>query len=278
MGAHRRDYVWTGKDTGWVKKKELADAEYENLGDGWSYLIALFRFFPDFLMDLFHSDSADYDLPFIHRVFLRIDANYQYANITACRGAGKSYCRQGGGYTDGLMWPGETTAVIGPSLKQTAKIASDIHKQLERNYPGLTSLYTVDSDGSDRFVVSTSYGTRLSIDNKRGVTVRRTSAEETAQEEKPPFDEDVYKNVVIPAVRGEYRVNGRRSRAYIYFKQQSITSAGRRQQFAYQDRKMHRWMMSRGESAYIIDVPYDVILLEQIYRAYQILSGSKYHK
>ena len=264
MGAHRRDYVWTGADTGWQKKVSQKEAKYENLGEGWPYLIALFRWFPDFLLDLFHREDADFDLAFIQRIFLRINANYQYTDTTACRGATKSYCRQGGGMTDGLMWPGETTAVVGPSLKQTAKIASDIHKQLENNYPALTALYTVESDGQDRFVISTPLKSRVSIDNKRGVTVYRAMAEETAQEEKPPFDADHYKEVVIPAVRGEYKVNGRRSKAYIYFKQQSITSAGRRQQYAYETRHNHRHMMARGESAYIIDVPFDVILLNQM--------------
>jgi hypothetical protein len=249
---------------GWISKKLEEDAQYENLGDGWPYLIALFRFFPDFLLDLFHSDTADFDLTFIQRIFLRINANYQYVDITACRGATKSYCRQAGGYVDGLMWPGETTAIVGPSLKQTSKIASDIHKQVENNYPGLASLYVVDADGQDRFIVSTPYKSRLSIDNKRGVTVHRATAEETAQEEKPPFDADNYKEVVIPAVRGEYKVNGKRSRAYIPFRQQSITSAGRRQQYAYETRHNHRHMMARGESAYILDVPFDVILLDQM--------------
>ena len=135
---------------------------------------------------------------------------------------------------------------------------------MENNYPGLTGLWTVESDAKAAFVVSTSYGSKISIDNKRGTTVFRATAEETAQEEKPPFDADNYKEVVIPAVRGEYKVNGKRSAAYHYFKQQSITSAGRRQQYAYETRHNHRHMMARGESAYIIDVPFDVILLNQM--------------
>ncbi len=264
MGKHRRDYVWTGADTGWVRKRQYSDAEYENLGEGWPYLIALFRWFPDFFLDLFHREDADFDLAFIQRIFLRINANYQYVDNTTCRGGTKSYCRQSGGETEGLLWPGETVAVVGPSLKQTAKIASDIQKQIENNYPGLTALWTLESDSQDRFVISTPYNSRISIDNKRGVTVYRATAEESAQEEKPPFDAESYKNVVIPAVRGEYKVNGRRSPAYISFKQQSITSAGRRQQFAYENRKNHRYMMARGESAYVIDVPFDVILLNQM--------------
>lgn len=264
MGAHRRDYVWTGADTGWQKKVTQRDASYDNIGEGFPYLLALFRFFPDFFLDLFHSDEADYDLTFIQRIFLRINANYDNTDITACRGATKSYCRQAGGYVDGLVWPGETTAVKGPSLVQTAKIASDIHKQVENNYPALTALYTVESDAKAAFVVSTKYGSKISVDNKRGSTVHRATAEETAQEEQPPFDAEEYAKVVIPAVRGEYRVNGQKSPAYHYFRKDSITSAGRRQQYAYETRRTHRNMMKRGDSAYVIDVPFDVILLNQM--------------
>lgn len=263
-GSYNRPYVYDTATGRWVKKQTVKAAEYENLGEGWPYLIALFRYFPDFLLDLFHSDNADFDLSFIQRIFLRINANYQYVDITACRGATKSYCRQAGGYVDGLMWPGETTAVVGPSLVQTAKIASDIHRQIDNNYPGLTALWDVETASKDRFVVSTKHGSKVSIDNKRGSTVYRATAEETAQEEKPPFDADNYKEVVIPAVRGEYKVNGRRSKAYISFKQQTITSAGRRQQFAYEARHNHRYLMARGESAYVLDVPFDVILLNQM--------------
>lgn len=263
-GGYQRPYDFNQNSGKWIKRATEKDADYMNFGDGLPYLIALFRFFPDFFLDLFHSEHADYELSFIQRIFLRINANYQYTDETACRGATKSYCRHSGGYADGLLWPGETTAVVGPSLKQTAKIASDTHKEIENNYPGLTALWTVESDGADRFVVSTKYKSRISIDNKRGVTVYRATAEETAQEEKPPFDADNYKEVVIPAVRGEYKVQGRRCPSYIRFKQQSVTSAGRRQQYAYETRCNHRQMMVRGESAYIIDVPFDVILLNQM--------------
>jgi hypothetical protein len=263
-GGYNRHYVFSSQLGKYVKKPTTLLATYDEVGEGMPYLIALFRFFPDFFLDIFHSDDADFELTFIQRIFLRINANYTYADITACRGATKSYCRQAGGYSDGLLWPGETTAVKGPSLIQTAKIASDIHKQIENNYPGLTALYLVESDSKSTFVVSTPFGSKISIDNKRGVTVHRATAEETAQEEKPPFDAETYAKVVIPAVRGEYRVNGQKSPAYHYFRKDSITSAGRRQQYAYEIRNTHRKMMQRGESAYVIDVPFDVILLNQM--------------
>ena len=255
--------VWR-KDTGWIKKATEQEASYENLGDGWITLLALFRFFPDFLADTVWDDAADFQLGMIQRVFFRADARYQYTDKTACRGATKSFCTNFEKYEELVLWPGIVSTIVGPSFKQGAKIASQIFKQIDNCAPILTKMISVDADSTDRFGVSTSYGSKLSIESFRGNTVCDSTAEESAQEEKPPFDSDYYKEVVIPAIRGEYRVNGRRSPAYVRFKQHSITSAGRRQQYAYETRHNHRRLMARGESAFIIDVPYGVLLLEQM--------------
>ena len=262
--AHRTGKVFL-KGQGWVAKTAEADANYEDVGEGWILLIAFFRYFPDFLADVTHDDdNADFDLAFIQRIFMRTEARYQYVDITACRGATKSFCKQLVEKCEGVTFPGQISAIVGPSFKQSAKIASQIHKQIGNNFPLLNELYTTEADSMDRFVVSTQYGSKISIEAFRGNTIFKATAEEVAQEENPAFDAEEYKEVVIPAVRGEYKVQGKRSPAYVYFKQHSITSAGRRQSYAYEQRHRHRWMMARGESAYIIDVPYDVLLLEQM--------------
>lgn len=261
--AAKRKYAWT-KDHGWVRAKTEEDAKYDNMGDGWPFLIAVCRFFPDFVADLFRAENADFELSLIQRVFLRINARYQYVDITACRGATKSFCTDLGEYNEMLWFPGQISAIVGPSFKQTAKIASQIYKQVCNNYPGLTNLLTVDADSVDRFALTTPYGSKMSIEAFRGNTIHKATAEETAQENAPAFDAEEYKEVVIPAVRGEYKIEGKRSPAYVQFKQHSITSAGRQQAYAFETRRNHKLMMSRGESAFVIDVPYDVILLEQM--------------
>lgn len=255
--------VWR-KDTGWIKKQTENEANYDNLAEGWPLLIALFRLFPDFMADVLWSDNADFRLGLTQRLFMRIDARYQYVDKTACRGATKSFCTNLEKYTELVTWPGIVSAIVGPSFKQSAKIASQIYKQIENCAPMLTAMFSVDADSSDRFAISTEYGSKLSIEAFRGNTIHDATAEESAQEEAPPFDADQYKEVVIPAIRGEYRSDGKRAKAYVRFKQHSITSAGRRQQYAYETRHNHRRLMARGESAFIIDVPYGVLLLEQM--------------
>lgn len=262
--AHRTGKVFL-KGQGWVKKTAESDAQYENLGDGWPYFIALCRFFPDFAADCFRDDeNAEYELAFIQRIFMRIQARYQYCDETACRGATKSFCNLFEEENEAIWYPGQISAIVGPSFKQSAKIASQIFKQIGNNYPMLNELFTVEADSMDRFVISTELGSKIGIEAFRGNTIYKSTAEEVAQEENPAFDADEYKEVVVPAIRGEYKVQGKRSPAYVYFKQHAITSAGRRQSYAYEQRHLHRWMMARGENAFVIDVPYDVVLLDQI--------------
>ena len=255
--------VWR-KDTGWIKKQTENDANYDNLAEGWPLLIALFRLFPDFMADALWNDAADFRLELIQRIFMRINARYQYVDITACRGATKSFSINLGKYEDLILWPGIVSTIVGPSFKQSARIASQIYKQISNCAPLLTSMLSVDADSQDRFAISTELGSKMSVEAFRGNTVFDSTAEECAQEEAPPFDAEQYKEVVIPAIRGEYRSNGKRAAAYVRYKQHSITSAGRRQQYAYETRHNHRRLMARGESAFIIDVPYGVLLLEQM--------------
>lgn len=225
------------------------------------------RWFPDFTADLFRAPNADFELTFTHRLFLRINANYKDVAITACRGAGKSFCYDLGELCDGIVWPGQETSIVAPTQKQGAEIEAKIYKQVENNYPGLTGLYNIaaNSTNAGRFILNTDFGTEISIGSFRGNTIHKAAAEETAQEEiGKAFDSDNFKDVVIPAIRGRYRVAGRIDPVYIRSKVQSITSAGRRQNYAYELREKCRRNIMAGKSAYVLDVPYDVLLLEQM--------------
>ena len=263
MGAHRRSYTWA-PGTGWVKKEYSLKYEYDNLGDGWLLFIAACRYFPDFLLDLCRSDEANYNLPLLHRVNMRAKANYQYVDLTECRGAGKSYCSIGEELTEQVTWPGITCLYVGPTNKQTASIGADTYHALEHDYPILTSHFQIDGLGKDTFGVSTTYGSKFMIAANRGMNLHKAVAEEMAQEDGVPFDAKDWQQVVLPAVRLGYNVQGKRNQAYIRFKQHSLTSAGRRQSYAYENRARHMQMMQRGESAFVMDVPYDVLLLNQM--------------
>ena len=252
-------------ESAWVQTKETEKANYDNLGDGWMFIINFARWYPDFLLDLCRGEDADYDLSIIQRMIMRAKARNQYVDITGCRGLTKSYCSISEEMTEMPLYPGIKTAYYGPSYRQTAKIASQTYKQIEKDYPVLAAQYNIITDSSDKFEIQTKTGrSSMAITAFRGNTVSKVVAEEIAQENPPRFDENAYKTVVLPAIRHAYMVKGKRDPVYIPFKQHTITSAGRRQNFAYETRCRHYTMMTRGESAFVMDVPFDVPLLAQM--------------
>ena len=196
---------------------------------------------------------------------MRAKANNQDCDLTECRGAGKSYSSILEELTEQVTWPSISCLYVGPSNKQTAQIGSETYNSLSHDYPVLTAHFQTDANSKDSFGVSTpEFGSKFSITAARGINVSKVVAEEYAQEGSIPFDEDDYKQIVLPAVRVPYKVLGQRSKAYIYRKQHSITSAGRRQGYAYESRNLHLTMMQAGEPAFVMDVPYEVILLNQM--------------
>lgn len=237
---------------------------YEHLGEGWAFLISFMRWFPDFIQDTFRGEDADYDLTIIQRVIMRAKARFQYVDITGCRGLTKSYCSINEELDELLLYPSQRTAYFGPSFKQTAKIGSNTYHQIQKDYPALIGHFDVAADSADRFEVKTIYNSSFTITAFRGNNIHKVVAEESAQENMPRFDWEEYKRVVLPSVRLQYMVSGRRDPVYVRFKQHSITSAGRRQNNAYETRCRHLRMMERGESAFVIDVPFDVSLLCQM--------------
>lgn len=253
------------KGQGWISAATEADAQYENLGDGWDLFISFCRWWPDFFLDILWDDDAEYEISLIQRMMLRINARYRDVDITGCRGVTKSFCTDIYEYTAALLWPGVTTGIFGPNAKQDAGIARKIFAQIKRNAPILADLLVVENEGRDVFKISTPYGSEVSIEAFRGNTMHWVVAEESAQEDKQGvFNADVFKENVIPQVRASYKHRGQKNPAFIQYRQHSITSAGRRQQYAYQTRKRHRIDMMQGKSAFVIDIPVDAVLLCQI--------------
>lgn len=263
MSLHRRSYTWS-PGTGWIKKSFTENYSYDNLGDGWSLFIAFSRWFPDFLLDLCRGKDANYELPILHRMNMRAKARHQIVDLTECRGAGKTYSSMLEEETEQITWPGLSTLYIGPSNKQTAAIGIEAHRAIEHDYPILTAHFQTDSTSKEDFGISTEFGSKFFITGRRGINLHKSVAEEMAQDDGTPFDRDDYVQIVLPAVRLQYNVKGKKSPAYIPFKQHSITSAGRRQSYAYENRCRHMTMMKRGESAFVMDVPFDVLLLNQM--------------
>jgi len=260
----KRDTLEWVDGAGWVDKRLDVAANYQNIQKGWGFLISFWRYFPDMIQDLLRSDDADYELTLIQRMIMRAKARYQYVDITGCRGLTKTFCSILEEMDEMLLFPSIKVAYFAPSYKQGAKIASQTFRQIQKDYPAFADHFVVTADSFDRFEMVTHCRSSLAITAFRGNNIHKVVAEETAQENPPRFDENDYKTVVLPAVRLRYLVKGKRDPQYINFKQHTITSAGRRQNFSYEVRCRHFQMMMRGESAFVMDVPFDVLLLCQM--------------
>lgn len=264
MGVRRGAKVWTAQ-TGWVRTKYAEDRSYEDFkNDSWALLMSFFRWYPDILLDVFRSDEAKYELPLIHRVILRAFARNQFVDITGSRGLGKTTTNMQYSVIQNLLWPGQKTVYTGPSYKQQAALAKAAFDDMTNDYPVLAKQYTIDNEGKDSWSISTRYGSDIGINTSRGRNFHDVTAEEVAQEEKPPFDADAYKTITLYAVRLVHMVNGKRDPTSISYRQRTITSAGRRQSFAYENRKNHFQAMMRGQSAFVADIPWQVVVLNGV--------------
>ena len=256
--------VWA-PEVGWIEKQHTEARNYsEFCNDSWALLISFFRWYPDIMQDVFRADDAKYELPLIHRVILRAFARYQFVDITGSRGLGKTTTVMQYGCDQGALWPGQKTVYTGPSYKQQAALAKAAFADFTNDYPTLAKQWQVDSEGKDSWSISTHFGSELGINTSRGRNFHDVTAEEVAQEENPPFDGEAYRTITLYAVRLVHMVDGKRDPTSIPYRQRTITSAGRRQSFAYENRKNHFRAMMKGQSAFVADIPWPVVVLNGI--------------
>lgn len=264
MPARRGGKVWSA-DIGWIKKQETEERNYsEYCNESWALLISFFRWYPDVMQDVFRSENAKYELPLIHRVILRAFARNQFADITGSRGLGKTTCNMQYSQDQNILWPGQKTVYTGPSYKQQAALAKAAFSDFQNDYPAICRHYKVDSEGKDSWSISTQFGSEIGINTSRGRNFHDVTAEEVAQEESPPFDAENYKTITLYAVRLVHMVNGKRDPTSISYRQRTITSAGRRQSYAYENRKNHFRAMMKGQSAFVADIPWQAVVLNGI--------------
>lgn len=253
----QRKWVDTDKE-----RKQNYDA-YD--ADACALLVSYWRWYPDKFLDLIESENSDYSLELIQRVNLRAFCRYQNVFVTGSRGTTKTYAVFLSDLVKGVLWPGIQQAYYGPSLKQTADICAKTWKQIEKNYPMLAALWNVVSMSSDRFVLETKFGSRISITAMRGDNIHCVTAEEAAQEETgQQFDYDQFEAVVTPAVRLLRMVGKKPDTNFPQNQFQYITSAGSQQNRAFEKRLSAYKEMREGKSAFAIDIPSAVSVVSGI--------------
>lgn len=250
----------------WVDTDKERKQNYDAYNaDACALLVSYWRWYPDKFLDLIESENSDYSLELIQRVNLRAFCRYQNVFVTGSRGTTKTYAVFLSDLVKGVLWPGIQQAYYGPSLKQTADICAKTWKQIEKNYPMLAALWNVVSMSSDRFVLETKFGSRISITAMRGDNIHCVTAEEAAQEETgQQFDYDQFEAVVTPAVRLLRMVGKKPDTNFPQNQFQYITSAGSQQNRAFEKRLSAYKEMREGKSAFAIDIPSAVSVVSGI--------------
>ena len=250
----------------WVDTDKERKQNYDAYdADACALLVSYWRWYPDKFLDLIESESSDYSLELIQRVNLRAFCRYQNVFVTGSRGTTKTYAVFLSDLVKGVLWPGIQQAYYGPSLKQTADICAKTWKQIEKNYPMLAAMWNVVSMSSDRFVLETKFGSRISITAMRGDNIHCVTAEEAAQEETgQQFDYDQFEAVVTPAVRLLRMVGKKPDTNFPQNQFQYITSAGSQQNRAFEKRLSAYKEMREGKSAFAIDIPSAVSVVSGI--------------
>lgn len=250
----------------WVDTDKERKQNYDAYNaDACALLVSYWRWYPDKFLDLIESENSDYSLELIQRVNLRAFCRYQNVFVTGSRGTTKTYAVFLSDLVKGVLWPGIQQAYYGPSLKQTADICAKTWKQIEKNYPMLADMWNVVSMSSDRFVLETKFGSRISITAMRGDNIHCVTAEEAAQEETgQQFDYDQFEAVVTPAVRLLRMVGKKPDRNFPQNQFQYITSAGSQQNRAFEKRLSAYKEMREGKSAFAIDIPSAVSVVSGI--------------
>ena len=255
----KSQHKWVDTDK---ERKQNYDA-YD--ADACALLVSYWRWYPDKFLDLIESENSDYSLELIQRVNLRAFCRYQNVFVTGSRGTTKTYAVFLSDLVKGVLWPGIQQAYYGPSLKQTADICAKTWKQIEKNYPMLSAMWNVVSMSSDRFVLETKFGSRISITAMRGDNIHCVTAEEAAQEETgQQFDYDQFEAVVTPAVRLLRMVGKKPDMNFPQNQFQYITSAGSQQNRAFEKRLSAYKEMREGKSAFAIDIPSAVSVVSGI--------------
>ena len=255
----KSQHKWVDTDKERKQNYDVYDA------DACALLVSYWRWYPDKFLDLIESENSDYSLELIQRVNLRAFCRYQNVFVTGSRGTTKTYAVFLSDLVKGVLWPGIQQAYYGPSLKQTADICAKTWKQIEKNYPMLAAMWNVVSMSSDRFVLETKFGSRISITAMRGDNIHCVTAEEAAQEETgQQFDYDQFEAVVTPAVRLLRMVGKKPDRNFPQNQFQYITSAGSQQNRAFEKRLSAYKEMREGKSAFAIDIPSAVSVVSGI--------------
>ena len=223
-------YSFSRRKGRWVKDEEQEVFDYlkeDTYAEG--LLISFFRWYPDYFLDVFEDDHAEFTLALPERLNLRIFARYHESHITGPRGIGKTYVAVGGDLVDEILWPGTVTRYTGPGLEQVAELARVAYHQIEKNYPAFAGFFRVKSETKNRFELTTPYGSQFAINAIQGGNCSQIKVEESGQIVYPLFDHTTFQTKTLPTKRLRRMVGKRADPLHLDYKIGYITNGSTQQ-------------------------------------------------
>lgn len=257
MPNGRRYSKITGR---WEKISEEKAYDYDSMDfESSELLIAFFRFFPDYFLDMAKAETPDFELALPQRLVFRAGAQCSDNMATTSRGFGKTYETMLGAMVDGIVYPGQITRHYGPSIKMNAELARVAFHQIERNYPLIADLWKIKSETKDDFWIITDYGSEIKVGAIQGGNCHQVIAEEIGQETDPKFDFTEFESKVSATCR-QAKVDP--TQLVPHFK--IITNASTRQNPTYYKYRANAYNdMSRKPygAAFVVDISWEMTVL-----------------
>lgn len=266
MAGHHYGFKYSKNTRSWVKDPTEAANDYNGyVNKAGEMLLTYWRLYPDRLLALCEAEHPDYRLAPIQVLMVRAECRNAECFITGGRGLTKSYTGLLSRMLLGVLYPGVRLQYYGPTLKQTTQIISMTFKAISKNYPLLAQHWAVKNDAIERFTIETKYGSQIDVDLMRGTNGNSVFAEEVAQQESgEAFDHEKFRSAVLPAIRLQRMLDGRRDDMFPNFQKVYVTSAGRQQNESYEYRRDVLKDMALGKRAFALDIPGEIAVLNGI--------------
>lgn len=227
---------------------------FQELKPKWRELCSYFRHYPDHFIDFIKPPDCKIDLYFYQRIYLRIMMRYQKVYITATRGTSKSFLENLAFVLKCVMFPSTKLFICAPRKEQAAKISQERLNEIFEFYPLLRAEVRTYTESKDYTRLVFFNGSRYDVvqmtDASRGGRRHGGAVEEISDKR---FDGDLLNSVVIPLCANDrIAMCGGVDSNELHKTQLYVTTAGMRQQFAYEKMKEVYMDMLVGKSAFNI--------------------------
>lgn len=239
---------------------------FEEMKDDWRKACSYWKSYPDRFLDYIKPKDSKIDLYPYQRLMLRVLFRYRKVYITATRGTAKSFTEILALYLRCIMFPDVKLFICAPGKEQASKIAKENIENIWSFFPLLKDEVAHETFGKDYTRLVFHNGSVLDVvqveQSARGGRRHGGAVEEIVDES---LKKDTLNEVVIPLMANnriascghkgkEWRIDPNEMHKSQYY----ITTAGTRQNFAFEKLQEILKEMAEGKSAFSLGSGYEL--------------------